>query len=328
MKSKMFLVLSVMLVAAVLFSSCAPKKEFKVSYINADLENPAWNAVGTGFTDKATELGLDAIAVSSSGQAEVQFEHAQDMVTKEYDAVALSGTDSSTANAAVKELNAAGIPVWILHIKPDDPTATFVSMVDAQNEGGNYDAGKYIAETYAKKGMDGVAATITISLARSNGAARHAGFKMAMDEAGIELPESNIKEAITYTRDESYTFAQDLIAANPNLAIIWCNYDEAVLGAVKAVEDAGKIGEIIVGGFDGSPESLQAVLDGKINVMAIQPLYKHGTIVAQQMYDFLVNGVEPETVSTDCPLVTTENAAEEAAGYLVDLSGPTAKFPE
>jgi ABC-type sugar transport system substrate-binding protein len=352
MKRKLYLLICVVMVAGFMVVGCAPAVEapaaeepaavepaaeepaaepamvYKVSYINADLENPAWNAVGTGFTDKATELGMDAIAVSSSGQAQIQFKHAQDMVTKEYDAVAISGTDSSTANAAVLELNTADIPVWILHIKPDDPNATFVSMVDAQNEGGNYDAGKYIAETYEKMGMDGVAATVTISLARSNGAARHAGFKKAMDEAGIELPDGNIKEAITYTRDESYTFAQDLIAANPNLSIIWCNYDEAVLGAMKAVEDAGKTGEIIVGGFDGSPESLQAVKDGKINVMAIQPLYEHGTIVAQQMYDYLVNGVQPETVSTDCPLVTTENAEAEAGNYLVALAGPTAKFPE
>jgi len=353
MKSKLFIVLSALLVASFVIAGCAPAaapaeeapaaeevpaeeeapaeepaKVFKVGYINADLENPAWNAVGTGFTDKAIELGMDAIAVSSSGQAATQFEHAQDMVTKQYDAVSISGTDSSSVNAAVKEFNTADIPVWILHIMPDDSEAKFVSMVDAQNEGGNYDAGKYLADTYAAKGMTGTAAEITISLARSNGAARHAGFKKAMDEAGIEFPEANIKESITYTRDESYTFAQDLIAANPDLSIIWCNYDEAVLGAMKAVEDAGKVEEILVGGFDGSPESLKAVLDGKINVMAIQPLYYHGTIVAQQMFDFFVNGTQPETVSTDCPLVTTENAAAEAEQYLSALHGPTATFPE
>ena len=65
-----------------------------------------------------------------------------------------------------------------------------------------------------------------------------------------------------------------------------------------------------------------------MNVMAIQPLYKHGTIVAQQMFDWLTSGKKPESVSTDCPLVTTENAATEAEKYLADCFGPTAKFPE
>ncbi len=304
----------------------APAETFKVGYINADLENPAWNAVATGFVDRATELGMEANAVSSSGQASTQYKHAQDMVTLQYDAAALSATDSSSANATVQEFNGAEVPVWILHIKPDDPNVEFRAMVDAQNEAGNYDAGQYLAETYASQGMTGPAATITISLARSNGQARHAGFKKAMDEAGIEIVE--VKEAINYTRDESYQFAQDLISAHPDLSIIWCNYDEAVLGAVKAIEDAGKSGEILVGGFDGSPESLKAVMDGRINVMAVQPLYTHGAMVADQMYEYLVNGTEPESVSTDCPLVTTENAETEAPKYLEACFGPTAEFPE
>ena len=70
MKSRLLVVISALLVVSFLIPGCAPKaKVFKVGYINADLENPAWNAVGTGFTDKAKELGMDGIAVSSSGQA-------------------------------------------------------------------------------------------------------------------------------------------------------------------------------------------------------------------------------------------------------------------
>jgi erythritol transport system substrate-binding protein len=97
---------------------------------------------------------------------------------------------------------------------------------------------------------------------------------------------------------------------------------------MKAIEDAGKTGQILVGGFDGSPESLKAVMDGKISVMAVQPLYTHGAMVAEQMFEFLKNKKQPETVSTDCPLVTTENASTEAPKYLSACFGPTAEFPK
>ncbi len=334
-KTRLVLTLVLVLVMVASLGACGKEaankpgaggKAFKVGYIVADLENPAWNALATGFIDKSKELGMEPTAVSSSGQAATQLKNAQDMIAAEYNAVVVSGTDSSSANATVKALNEADIPVFILHIKPDDPTATFMAMGDAQNTQGNYDAGKYLADTYKTKGMTGTAAEITISLARSNGAARHEGFKKAMDEAGIEL--KDIKEAITYTRDESYKFTQDLLTANPNLSILWCNYDEAVLGAMKAIEDAGRTGEILLGGFDGSPESLKAVMDGKISVMAVQPLYEHGTLMAQEIYDYLSNGTQPETFSTPCPLVTTENASTEAEKYLSACFGPTAKFPE
>lgn len=340
MNKKLYLVLCILVVASMVFAGCAPApapaaqtapttapaKTYKVGFILPDLENPAWMALSAGFQDKAKELGMDAKSFNSSGQPATQFKNAQDMITVKYDAVAVSGTDSSSANATVKAFNDANIPVWIAHIKPDDPSVKFVAMIDAQNEGGNYDAGKYLATAYKAKGMKGPVAEITISLARSNGAARHAGFKKAMDEAGIK--EVAVKESITYTRDEAYKFTQDLLSANPDLSILWANYDEAVLGAMKAIDDAGKTGQILVGGFDGSPESLQAVMDKKISVMAVQPLYTHGTMLAQQMFDFLKSGKAGETISTPCPLVTLENAATEAPKYLSACFGPSAKFPK
>ena len=126
------------------------EKVFKVGYINADLENPAWNAVAMGFSDRAEELGMKGKAVSSSGQASTQMKNAQDMVAAMYDAVAISAPDSPSANDAVKKLNKAGIPFGKLHMAPDKPDVEFVEMVKEKKEGGNNEAGKYLAEKYKK----------------------------------------------------------------------------------------------------------------------------------------------------------------------------------
>ncbi len=293
---------------------------YKVAYLVADLENPAWKATADGFEAKAKELGMDPKSFNSGGNAGTQLQNAQDVATMGYDAVVICGTDSASATSAIKEFNKADIPAWVLHIAPDDETAAYEGMVDAQNTDGCYEAGKYLAEKYAEKGMTGKAATITISLARSNGQARHEGFQKAMDEAGIEI--GYIKEAVDYTRDESYKFTQDLLTANDDISILYCNYDEAVLGAMKAIQDAGREDVIVLGGFDGSPESLAATKDGKISVMAIQPLYTHGQMIAQQMYDFLKDGKAGEKVSTPCPLVTVENAADTVDEVLDSTFGP------
>lgn len=322
-KRVLFSIMVLLLVGVAAFAEA--QEDYKVAYIVADLENPFWKATADGFEDTAKKLGLTPKTFNSGGQVNTQMKNVEDCITLGYQAVVIAGTDSSSASAPVKALNEAGIPVWILHIKPDDPKAEFVSMVDAQNEGGNYDAGKYIAEKYKAMGLTGKAAEITISLARSNGAARHKGMKRALDEAGIPLAMSDVREAIRYTRDEAYKFAQDLLTANPDLSVLWCNYDEAVLGAMKAIQDAGRADQIILGGFDGSPESLKAVQDGKINVMAIQPAYKHGSIVAEQMFNFLVKGETVESMSTPCPLATIENAAETVPMVLQDTYGPAAK---
>lgn len=292
---------------------------FKVAYINADLENPAWRATADGFEAEAEEMGMTPYCVTSNGDAATEYQNAQDIIMAGYDAVAIAGVDSDSVNAAVKELNKEGVPCWILHIKPSDDVCEYEGMIDAQNTTGCYDAGMTMAAMYEEKGFTGKAATITISLARSNGAARHEGFKKAMDESGIELPDKYIKEAIDYTREEAYNFTSDLLTANDDISVIYCNYDEALLGCMQAVEDAGMMGKIIVGGFDGSEESLNAVKDGKIDCIAIQPLIRHGRIVADQMYDYLANGVNGETISTDCPVVTMENVEAEWDSFVGDL---------
>jgi ABC-type sugar transport system substrate-binding protein len=294
-------------------------KAKKVAYIVADLENPFWKALADGFEDTAKQLGMNPTVFNSSGQPNTQMKNAQDCVTMQYDAVAISATDSSSANSPILEFNSAKIPVWIAHIAPDDPNAKYLSMIDAQNEGGCLDAGRYIAGQYKERKMTGTAAVITISLARSNGRLRHKGFTAAMDEAGIKI--SQVKEATQYSRNEAYTFTQDLLTANKDISILWCNYDEAVLGAMQAIKDAGR-NDIILGGFDGSPESLQAVLDGNINVMAIQPAYRHGAILAEQMYAYLIKGEAVKSISTECPLCTTQNAKESVPKVMADTFGP------
>ena len=295
---------------------------FKVAYLVADLENPFWKATDDGFEDMALSLGMEPKAFNSSGDAATQMQNAQDIVTLGYDAVVIAGTDSSSATSAVQEFNDADIPVWILHIAPDSDTVHFEGMVDAKNEEGCYNAGIAMADMYADRGFTGKAAEITISLARSNGAARHKGFEQAMNEKGIDL--AFVKEAVDYTREESYKFTQDLLTANDDISILYCNYDEAVLGAMKAVEDSGRKDVIVLGGFDGSPESIGAVKDGEIDLMAIQPAYHHGELIAEQMNAYLVDGTPGEKVSTECPLVTVDNVATEGDKVMGMLYGPEA----
>lgn len=300
--------------------SSASDKTYKVAYLVADLENPFWKATDDGFEAEAKANGMEAKAFNSSGDAATQMQNAQDIVTMGYDAVVIAATDSSSATSAVKEFNKADIPVWILHIAPDSDSVKYEGMVDAKNTEGCYNAGLAMADMYKQRGLTGKAAEITISLARSNGAARDKGFTQAMQESGIEV--AAVKESVDYTRDEAYKFTQDLLTANDDISILYCNYDEAVLGASKAIQDSGKKDVIVLGGFDGSPESIAAVKNKEIDLMAIQPAYHHGQLIADQMFAFLKDGTPGEKVSTDCPLVTVDNAATEADKIMDMLYGP------
>lgn len=300
-------------------TSKKPDKKLKVAYLVADLENPAWKTISDGFTQGATDLKMDVKSFTASGDANTQMKNAQDLITQQYDGIAMSATDSTSAPAVLKAAKEANIPVVLLHIASDE--GEYLTLVRSQDEKGGYDCGKAIADTINKKGLKGKVAEISISLARINGKNRDAGFQKAMKEAGISVLE--VKQAVKYTRDEAYKFTQDLITANPDLIGIFCNYDEAALGSMKAILDNNKKDKIVLGGYDGSPESVDAIKKGNMDAMSMQPLYLHGKTAAKILYDYATSKKVPEKLTeTPIVLVTKDNIAQEEAKMQEDCFGP------
>jgi ribose transport system substrate-binding protein len=71
-------------------------------------------------------------------------------------------------------------------------------------------------------------------------------------------------------KDESFRKAEDILQAYGDLKAIFAINDPTALGAVAAIEKAGKTGRIAVVGFDGMPEGKQAIKDGKVYADPIQ----------------------------------------------------------
>ena len=185
-------------------------------------------------------------------------------------------------------------------------SGNYKTFVISDNYGGANAAGKYLAKTLQDKGWKGgEVAVIDISLARANGRNRLAGFKDALAAAGSQVVA--VLEAKDYTRAESMRFAQDLLVAHPNLRGIFTAFDEATLGAIVAVETQGKSKDLVVAGFDGSPESIQAMKEKKVGAMAIQ----QGVLMGRKSVDAAVDVLKGKAVEKkiDVPtfLVTMEN---------------------
>jgi ribose transport system substrate-binding protein len=71
-------------------------------------------------------------------------------------------------------------------------------------------------------------------------------------------------------KDQGYKAMQDLLQAHPDLDAVFAINDPSGLGAVAALEEAGKLSEIPIVAFDGQPEGKQAIKDGKIYADPVQ----------------------------------------------------------
>ena len=82
------------------------------------------------------------------------------------------------------------------------------------------------------------------------------------------------------------------------------------LGAVAAVEAAGLTGKVIIAGFDGSPDAVAAIKDGKLLATGLQPAVLISQLAVQQADAFITDGEtgEDEKQSIDCVVINAANA--------------------
>ena len=235
------------------------------------LTNPFFKQIGDSMTEEARKLGSDVLVVSAEFDVARQQNQVKDFIVKKVAAIVLTPCDSVAIGPAIKEANDAGIPLFTADIACLAPGVKVVTHVATDNFGGGKEAARAIIESLGDAG--GRVAIIDYKLTESC-ILRVKGFKEAIEkhnagrasgqiEIVADLPGGGVK-------DGGFRAAEDLLQAHPNLSAIFAINDPSALGARAAMEKAGKAGQIVLVGFDGSPEGKAAVKAGKLYASPIQ----------------------------------------------------------
>ena len=85
--------------------------------------------------------------------------------------------------------------------------------------------------------------------------AKNPAFKIVASQTG------------NFARDKGRQVTETLLQAHPEANVIYAHNDEMAIGAVSAIQAAGKVPgkDILVLSIDGGKEAVQMVMDGKIN---------------------------------------------------------------
>lgn len=123
--------------------------------------------------------------------------------------------------------------------------------------------------------------------------------------------------------DQGYTAIQNIIQANKDLQVIYCENDLMGIGAYQAVDEAGLTDQIKIFSYDGVTEGLQYVVDGKfVSTCAQQPI-KMGKLGVANMAKIFAGKDAESYIDTGCELITSENAKqtlEETKKYTAEIS--------
>jgi ribose transport system substrate-binding protein len=103
---------------------------------------------------------------------------------------------------------------------------------------------------------------------------------------------------------------RDLLGRYPDLDAVFPINDPSALGAISALESAGKLDQVTVVTVDGSPSGIAAIEAGKLHSTSAQFPREIGRRAAETMYEALAGQPVPADVVVPVQLITAANAAE------------------
>ena len=114
-----------------------------------------------------------------------------------------------------------------------------------------------------------------------------------------------------FARDEGRQVFETLYQANPEANAVYAHNDEMALGAIAALEAAGKVPgtDVIIVSVDGSRDALQAIVDGKLGA-TVECNPRFGPKAFETMMQY-ANGEEvPTTIINPDRFFDASNAEE------------------
>jgi ribose transport system substrate-binding protein len=227
-----------------------------------------------------------------------------EMIAQGVNAIVIAPADSKALVSACKRARDAGIVVVNIDNKLDDQVmndqAIKVPFVGPDNRAGARKVGEFLAKRL--KPGDEVVVLEGIRTA-FNGQERRLGFEDAMKSAGAKIVDSQTAQ---WEMDQANRIAAAMLTEHPNIKAILCCNDSMALGALAAVNSAGRAKEVLIAGFDNIAAIQSAVKDGSVLATADQhadQLAVHGIELALKL---LKDEAPPADTSTPVDLITAE----------------------
>ena len=261
--------------------------------------NPFFVALKDGAQKEAAVDGYTLTVVDAQDDPAKQISSVEDLIQKKVSVILLNPTDSSALAGAVKEANNAHIPVITLDRSVDG--GQVVTHIASDNVAGGDDAAKFLIKALDNKGnvieLQGVPGT---SAARDRGE----GFDDGIKGSGLKII---AQQPANFDRAQGLSVTENLLQGHPDVQAIFAQNDEMALGAVRAL-DGAKRANVLVVGFDGTPDGIQAVKDGKIAAIVAQQPQLIGELGVKSAKSVIDGQTVEAKISVPLKLVTKDNA--------------------
>src|ERR671912_1065033 len=271
-------------------------------------------AIGFDFWEQV-RLGAECAAQKTQGQVDVQWDGVtaetdvngqvnllQNFIQQGVDGLVYAATDAKVLYQVTKSAKQQNVTVVNID-SGTDPQPSDVPVFATDNVAAAEQVPELIAKELGEEG--GEVAFIPFQQGTLTNEQREEGFKKGLEQhPELELVAEQSSQS---DYNKALQVTEDILTANPNLDAIFAANEPGVLGAAEAVRQAGKAGDIVIIGWDASPEEIQGVRDGVISALVVQNPFKMGYDGTNAAIKIIREGAKVESEDTGSTIVTKDN---------------------
>lgn len=255
---------------------------------------------------EAERLGYTAQADSHDDDPSIQSSLFDTAISNDAAAIVCDNAGADVTIGAVRKAVDAGVPVFLIDREINERGIATSQIVANNSQGAGL-----VAEAFVEAmGSSGSYLELKGKEVDTNAAVRSTAFHSIIDQ--YEDLEMVAQETANWDQQEAFTKTQTILQAQPEITGIVAGNDTMAVGAVAAVDAVGRTGEVVIVGFDGSPDAVAAIADSTMHATGIQPAVDISEMAVQQADAFIRTGSTgmPEKQSVDCLLVDPANAED------------------
>ncbi|TMR21440.1 ABC transporter substrate-binding protein [Nonomuraea turkmeniaca] len=259
-----------------------------------------WRTANTkSVQDAAKKAGIELKFSDAQQKQENQIKAIRSYIQQKVDIIAFSPVVESGWDTVLKEAQNAKIPVILTDRAVDSKdTSLYKTFLGSDFVEEGKKAGQWLVEEY----KDSTDPVNIVELQGTTGSApandRKAGFaEVIAAESKFKIVASQTGD---FTRAKGKEVMEAFLKAQPDIDVLYAHNDDMGLGAIEAIEGAGKVPgkDIKIITVDAVKDGMQALADGKINyIVECSPL------LGPQLMDLAKKVVKGEQVP---PRVVTE----------------------
>lgn len=303
--SVVLVVLALLLIGGGVLAQDAPT----VAVITPYLAQPGTQFVVEGFQTAAEGTGWTVNVIDTAGDVAAVISRIEDVVNQGVDAIVIN-VDPAQVAAGLEVASAAGIPVFGMDAGSDP---LLVTNVTSNGYAMAAETATYVADRIGGAGRVVMFVFDPFPPVQKRGIIADTIFANNPD---IEVIDRITPDVADGGIADSRAKMEAVLAANPepgSISAVWAAWDQPALGALQAIEAAGRQNEgIVIVGIDANPQALDAIAaGGNFEASVAQDFAGIGAATADAVARVLAGEtINQRVIYVPTVLVTGANVAE------------------